>query len=114
MSELTNSVGYYIAAEEQGVLLGYAGMQVVVGEAYITNIAVDPAYRRMGIGESLLKALIEHGVDRDVDFLTLEVRRSNTGAQELYRKLGFAEEGIRKGYYEKPKEDAILMTLKLK
>lgn len=109
-SELRNPIAYYFVAEQKGVCVGYAGMQLVVGEGYITNIAVDPGCRREGLGAALMEALISCARERDADFLTLEVRLSNNGAQELYRRFGFAEEGIRQGYYESPKEDAILMT----
>ena len=108
--ELKNPVARYFALERESVCIGYAGMHLVAGEGYITNIAVDPSYRRAGLGRALLETLVECGRRRAADFLTLEVRQSNLTAQELYRSMGFAEAGVRRGYYDKPKEDAILMT----
>ena len=113
ISELRNPISRYFVAEDDGVCVGYAGMQLVVGEGYITNIAVDPPRRRAGIARTLLTALIERAKEEDADFLTLEVRRSNEAAQSLYSAMGFAAVGERRGYYHSPKEDAILMTLNL-
>ena len=112
-AELRNALAYYFVLERDGVCVGYAGMHLVVGEGYITNIAVDPAYRRAGLGRALLEALVNCGRERGADFLTLEVRQSNLAAQGLYRAFGFIEAGVRYGYYRQPEEDALLMTLYL-
>ena len=90
-------------------VVGYVGMWVILDEGHITNLAVDPAYRRKGIGRALLEHLITEGKKRGVRFLTLEVRSSNLVAQQLYRKLGFYEAGVRPGYYQDNQEDAIIM-----
>ena len=87
-----------------------AGFRAVLDEGYISNIAVSPALRRQGIGAALLRAMLEEGVRRGLAFLTLEVRVGNAAARRLYRRAGFREAGIRPGYYEKPREDALLMT----
>ena len=90
-------------------VVGYAGMWVIVDEAHVTTIAVDPLYRRRHVGERLLVALIAEAMERGARWVTLEVRRSNLGAQALYRQYGFKEIGIRKGYYSDNGEDAIIM-----
>jgi ribosomal-protein-alanine N-acetyltransferase len=84
-------------------------MWVILDEAHVTTIAVDPLHRRQRIGERLLVALIDEAMKRGARWVTLEVRKSNLGAQTLYRKYGFKDIGIRKGYYSDNREDAIVM-----
>jgi len=91
-------------------VVGFAGFWLLVGEAHIINIAVREQYRRQGIGELLLISIIELTTKLNASAITLEVRFSNTTAQNLYRKYGFVEVGMRRGYYTDNKEDAILMT----
>ncbi|MDR1737182.1 MAG: ribosomal protein S18-alanine N-acetyltransferase [Oscillospiraceae bacterium] len=112
-SELKNPLARYFVMEENGVCVGYAGMQCVLDEGYITNIAADPTRRRVGIGRALLGTLVEYAKRQELSFLTLEVRRSNLAAQALYAGAGFATAGVRPGYYRSPDEDALLMTLTL-
>lgn len=112
--ELQNSNALFLAAQEDGALLGYAGMQFAAGEFYVCNIAVDPACRRRGIGEALLSALVQAAVQRGGRFISLEVRPSNQAALGLYRKLGFSLAGRRKDFYARPREDALILTLYLK
>lgn len=108
--ELFNTSASYIVAEgEDGSVLGYAGVQVVLDEGYITNIAVREDCRRQGLGDALLDVFCRFGA-ANLAFLTLEVRASNRPAIDLYLKHGFAQVGRRKDYYEKPREDAVLMT----
>lgn len=108
--ELFNTSASYIVAEgEDGSVLGYAGVQVVLDEGYITNIAVREDCRRQGLGDALLDVFCRFGAT-NLAFLTLEVRASNRPAIDLYLKHGFAQVGRRKDYYEKPREDAVLMT----
>ena len=114
VSELKNPLACYYVLEEAGQVLGYGGMQVVLDEGYITNIACDPAQRRKGVGRRILTALVDEAKRRELSFLTLEVRRSNLPAQGLYASFGFEQTGVRPRYYEKPTEDALLMTLWLK
>ena len=90
-----------------------AGTMYVLDEGYISNVAVHPDYRRRGAGDALISALIARGREKRLSFLTLEVRESNAAARALYEKHGFRAVGRRKNYYEKPVEDAILMTLDL-
>lgn len=97
-----------------GTVLGYVGMMYVIDEGYISNVAVSPEFRRMGIADSLISALETIAQERGLSFLTLEVRASNLPAIRLYEKHGFLTVGRRRNYYEQPKEDALLMTYFLK
>ena len=109
--ELWNDSAVIIVAEgEDGTVLGYAGLQTVLDEGYINNVAVNEAYRRQGIADELIAAFVRFGQAK-LAFLTLEVRASNSPAIALYAKHGFVEVGRRKNYYDDPKEDAVLMTL---
>lgn len=98
----------YLAARRGGEVVGYAGQMYAVGDAHVTNIATAPGQRRSGVGTRLLAALAWEAIGHDCTALTLEVRTSNTAAQELYRRFGFAPVGVRKNYYENV-EDAIVM-----
>ncbi|AYD40833.1 ribosomal-protein-alanine N-acetyltransferase [Clostridium fermenticellae] len=104
-----NSFSRYLVAKKGSDIIGYAGMWIILDEAHITNIAVHPNYRGIGAGNMLLKSLIELCKIESVNCMTLEVRKSNIIAQNLYYKYGFIEEGIRKGYYRDNKEDALIM-----
>lgn len=104
-----NRLAFYIVARVEEALVGYAGMWVILDEAHITTIAVDPRYRGQHIGERLLVGMIDAALERGARWVTLEVRRSNTTAQALYKKYGFREVGTRKGYYSDNREDAIVM-----
>lgn len=90
-------------------IAGYCGFLQVLDEADITNVAVDAAYRRMGAGKRMLQELIDRGSKRGVKAFTLEVRESNLAAQGLYQKLGFESAGIRRNFYDAPKENAVIM-----
>ena len=92
-------------------LLGYAGLLMVPYEADILNITVRPEARRQGIATQLLGKIGELAEPRGVTVIHLEVRESNTPARTLYGMLGFTVDGIRKNYYERPRENAVLMTL---
>jgi ribosomal-protein-alanine N-acetyltransferase len=109
-SEVTeNSYAHYFVARHEGKIVGYVGMWVILDESHITNIAVDPEFRRHRIGQRLLLAMFEKAKEYGASRMTLEVRVTNTGAQTLYRNLGFADRGLRKGYYTDTNEDAIIM-----
>lgn len=99
-----------VARGEDGTILGYGGLLVVLDEGYITNIAVAESCRRKGLGRAMLGALIDHCRESGASFLTLEVRQSNAPAIALYKSMGFLPEGRRKNFYRQPTEDAILMT----
>ena len=109
-SALADELSLWLAAEKDGVLAGYAGMQSVLDEGYIDNVAVDPAFRRQGTASALLEAMIGQARRRKLRFLSLEVRAGNDGAVALYASFGFAVIGRRKGYYLRPPEDALIMT----
>lgn len=111
LEQLDNMLASYICAYgENGVVLGYAGVTVVAGEGYINNVAVRQEYRKQGVASALLDVFLRFAQAQGLAFLTLEVRASNDPAKRLYMKHGFAQVGRRKGYYDDPKEDAILMT----
>ena len=99
-----------LARGEDGAILGYAVLSVVLDEGNLDDIAVAPEARRCGVADALLATLTRYGRDT-LAFLTLEVRASNLPAIALYEKHGFVPVGRRKDYYSAPKEDAILMTL---
>lgn len=101
---------FLAAVDDEGTVMGYIGLMFVLDEGYISNVAVAPEFRRRGVADALISALINR-TKRNLAFLTLEVRESNTPAISLYEKHGFKLVGIRKNYYEKPKENALLMTL---
>ena len=91
-------------------ILGFSGIWLLAEEAHITNIAVRKGYHRQGIGEVLLQSIIEMALDLKASVITLEVRISNTGAQDLYSKYGFNQAGVRRGYYTDNREDGVIMT----
>ncbi len=99
-----------LIAEEEGDLLGYVWARFVLDEGDIGNVAVAPDFRRRGVGAALLRALLEEAARRQAAVVQLEVRESNLAARRLYEKNGFETVGKRKNYYEKPAEDAILMS----
>lgn len=108
-SELENPLSYWLVAMDGEKLVGYVGSQTVLGETDMMNVAVSPDYRRQGIAEGLILALIADLKARESHCLTLEVRDSNASARTLYEKLGFSEIGRRKNYYRNPKEDALIL-----
>ncbi|MBQ9459214.1 MAG: ribosomal protein S18-alanine N-acetyltransferase [Oscillospiraceae bacterium] len=107
-----NDMSAYLVAldPEDGSVVGYAGLYVVLDEGYITNVAVRPESRRGGVASALLDVLVNFARGNALSFLTLEVRASNYAAIALYGSRGFRERGRRKNYYEHPKEDALIMT----
>ena len=109
---LDNKYARYKVALIDGMIIGYGGMWIIVDEAHITNIAVHPEYRGIGVGANILDSLIGTCEHENIPSITLEVRSSNKTAKRLYTKFGFFEEGIRKAYYADNKEDAIIMWKK--
>ena len=99
----------FLTALVDGEIAGYLGCYCIAGTGEITNVAVDSNYRRRGIGQALLKKLFEEGVLHLTEEYFLEVRESNEAAISLYERMGFVKEGIRKGFYEKPVENAVIM-----
>lgn len=100
---------YYYVAEEDGVILGCCGLRNMAGEGEITNVAVDAPFRGRGIAGKLLAHALKEAAEHGIGDCTLEVRVSNTPAIHLYEEFGFRGEGIRPDFYEKPKEDALIM-----
>lgn len=109
LTELSNRSACYLVARIGSEVVGYAGAWVIMSEAHITTLAVDPVWQRRRIGERLLIALLEEGLLRGASLVTLEVRESNRTAQKLYRKYGFRETAIRKSYYTDNGENALVM-----
>ncbi len=103
----------FLAAEENGTILGYCGIQISDG-GYITNVAVKQNERRRGIGRLLMQGAIKLTKEKGLPFLTLEVRISNTPAIALYEALGFMNLGKRPNFYSNPREDAYIYTLYFK
>ncbi len=107
------SFPYVVREEANRRIVGYVLFWLVYDELHLMNLAVDPVWRRKGIGQELLRFALETGARRAVLTATLEVRASNLPAQSLYKKLGFYQDGIRRGYYREPKEDALLFRCDL-
>ena len=108
-SELDNKLAFWLVAAEGDTVAGYIGSQTVIDETDMMNVAVHPDFRRQGIAEALVNALVENLKKMGSRCLTLEVRASNAPAIALYGKLGFAEIGRRKNYYRNPREDALIL-----
>ncbi|QDQ01113.1 ribosomal-protein-alanine N-acetyltransferase [Lysinibacillus fusiformis] len=109
-----NQYAYYVlAVDESNNIIGFCGMWMVIDAAQITNVAVTENVRGRGIGEGLMREAIRIAREHGMDVMSLEVRESNTVAQNLYRKLAFQDGGIRKGYYTDNGEDALVMWVNL-
>jgi ribosomal-protein-alanine N-acetyltransferase len=104
--ELAAENRVYLAADEDGVV-GFGGVMLVGDEAHVTNLLVDPVWRRRGIGLELMRALIDEAVAEGARHITLEVRSENDAARRLYARLGLAPVGMRKGYYGD--DDALIL-----
>ncbi|MBQ1410275.1 MAG: ribosomal protein S18-alanine N-acetyltransferase [Oscillospiraceae bacterium] len=114
-AELDNPLALWLVAEgADGGVLGYVGSQSCFEDADILNVCVAPEARRQGVAEALMRELELQLPAKGVEKITLEVRSSNTPAIRLYEKLGYAQMGVRRGYYEKPREDAWIMQKQLK
>jgi ribosomal-protein-alanine N-acetyltransferase len=111
--EVENPLAFYSVAVVEEKIVAYGGLWAVMGEGEITNIAVQKACRKKGIGKELLGDLIERARQNQVFSITLEVRSSNQAAQSLYKAYGFIAIAIRKKYYQKPEEDAVIMQLQI-
>lgn len=110
VSELTrNKCSRYKVIIVDNRVVAYAGLWVMLDEGHITNIAVHPDYRGFGLGNVLVEELIKLSRNENLTAMTLEVRVNNLPAINLYKKYGFKETAIRKGYYQDTKEDALIM-----
>ena len=99
----------YLVAELDGRIVGHCGVRNLLGEGEITNVAVHPDHRNHGIAGAMLRELLDRGSRMGIEAFTLEVRAGNKSAVRLYEKAGFVTEGVRKGFYDMPKEDALIM-----
>ncbi|HEX6685063.1 MAG TPA: ribosomal protein S18-alanine N-acetyltransferase [Candidatus Limnocylindrales bacterium] len=113
-NELANGHNYLVATEDDGTILGYAGLAVTQGEAWINNLAVRRDAQRRGIGAALLERLLADARRQDAKQVLLEVAAENEAAQLLYGKYGFEAIGIRRGYYQPSNTDALVMQMELK
>lgn len=104
--QIDTQTSHFLVAEVDGRAVGYMGLQIFAGEGYVTNVAVLPEYR----GQGIAKALIAEQMKNDMEFITLEVRESNTPAIHLYKKSGFETVGVRPDFYVNPTENAVIMT----
>ena len=109
--ELTNPYAFYWVCRHENRIVGYGGLHNNLGEGYITNIAVSDSFRRMGVGRCLLQEMLAFARESHLAFISLEVRESNAPAIALYQSFGFENVGLRKGFYQKPTENALIMTL---
>lgn len=109
--ELGNPPAVFLAAVEDGNVLGYVGMHHVVDEGFITNVAVSPEARRRGVARALLATLSAYGREHGLYRITLEVRVGNTPARALYEGEGYVLDGVRPKFYSHPTEDAAIYSL---
>jgi ribosomal-protein-alanine N-acetyltransferase len=107
--ELINKNAVYIVVKLGNKVVAFGGMWIIFDECHITNIAVHPDFRRNSFGDVIVENLINIAKDMDVASMTLEVRSSNIAAINLYKKHNFSIEGVRKNYYQHPKEDGYIM-----
>ena len=109
LESMNNPSHVYVVACEEEVICGYCGMWGVAGEGQINNVAVKSDVRGRGTGYELVRFLLKEGEEQGVETFTLEVRESNAAAIHVYEKAGFQNVGIRKNFYDKPKENAVIM-----
>lgn len=109
LGELRNDLAHYYVAEEDGRVIGYGGMWLLFDEAHITNIAIAPERRGEHLGRYLLYGMMEAAQERGADRMTLEVRETNTVAQNLYYSFDFEKQGYRRRYYDDTGEGALLL-----
>lgn len=111
LNEISNPLAVFLVAIKSGDLVGYGGVWLLVDEAHITTLSVDPAFQRQGIGRHLMNHLLARAQKRGMTCATLEVRASNTAAIALYESMGFIISARRKRYYPDNGEDALVMWL---
>ena len=104
-----NSTVFFVA-KTNGEVIGYLGMQITLDGGFITNVAVNTNFRRIGVGSKLINALCSFCKSENISSISLEVRESNTPAINLYKKEGFEKVGTRKNFYRDPKENANILT----
>lgn len=106
---LKNDNTIYVVTEKDGDIAGYCGIYISFNEGNITNVAVLPECRRQGIAENMLMYILALAKEKGITDIILEVRETNVSAIALYEKIGFKEAGIRKNFYQKPTENALIM-----
>jgi ribosomal-protein-alanine N-acetyltransferase len=111
LSSLSDCNNIYLVVQRNDEIVGYCGLWGVVGEGQINNVAVKSSFRGQGIGQCMLTKLLQEGKKKSLTSFTLEVRESNAVAIGLYERLGFQPVGIRKNFYEEPREGAVIMWL---
>jgi len=99
----------YYVFEQEGRILGYCNLRILAGEGEIQRIAVLPGFRRLGVARKMMEAMEASARANQVCGVTLEVRESNVAARNLYESFGFAAKAVRRGYYHRPSEDALIM-----
>jgi [ribosomal protein S18]-alanine N-acetyltransferase len=105
----TNKLAHYFVGRVGDRVVAYGGVWVILEDSHVTTLAVDPGYRGRRFGEILLLRLIDEAIERGAAWMTLEVRESNSVAQQLYRKYGFTTVTRRQGYYSDDNESALIM-----
>ncbi len=110
LDSLNNGCSVFFVSLDGDKITGFIGADNIVGEVYISNVAVREQYRRQGIASALIGAMNAYCIDNNAEFITLEVRVSNTPAVDLYEKSGFENLGRRRNFYSAPNEDAFIMT----
>ncbi len=110
LSELNKPTSHLFVATDNNEVVGYAVLDLVLDEGSLLIIAVDKNHRKKGIAKALISVLEDVAKEKELSFITLEVRASNESAINLYTSQGFTEVAVRKNYYSKPIEDAVLMT----
>lgn len=108
-----NDYARYFCLVDVGQVIGYMGLWYILEEGHITNIALSPEYRGKGLGEFLIRSVMQNMRSTGMERMTLEVRVSNFAARNLYERLGFVTAGVRKGYYADNQEDALIMWAEL-
>jgi ribosomal-protein-alanine N-acetyltransferase len=111
MNEVNNHSAYYVVARVDHRIISFAGMWLIMDEAHITTIGVDPEFRGQKIGERILIHILDEAVHQGARRVTLEVRKSNSVAQNLYDKYMFHTVAVRKAYYTNNDEDALVMWI---
>lgn len=110
LNELTeNKLAHYFVGRADDKIIAYGGLWVILEDAHITTVAVEPDYQRHRYGERMLVRLLEESIERGASWITLEVRESNIAAQRLYKKYGFTIVNTRRGYYSDNDENALVM-----
>ncbi len=104
-----NKLAHYFVGRFDDRIVGYGGLWVILEDAHITTVAVEPTYQRKRFGEQILIRLIDEAIERGARWITLEVRESNVAAQNLYKKYGFTIVSTRRGYYSDNDENALVM-----